>query len=219
MASLQADSRIFAKSFSLPLPTRFHSLPYDNTPGRAQGRQLLFLSDTIVVACFDDGVHDGNALACVLLAAYLASGIMKYAASSPVPLAYRGTMALGEFTLAENFIVGPAVDEAAQQMNAADGAIVWLMPSAAHLLRETDLQDHVCFHDVPLKGRSNYRTAVVSPFDDIASASDRRSAREAILRTFNRDSVDVEIKKQNTARFLDRCLEWAERVEASKNAS
>jgi hypothetical protein len=178
MLTLQGDGRNVAKSFALSFPTRFHTLPFDNTPGRAQGRRVLFLSDTVVVACVDDGAGDGNALACVFVASYLASGIMKYASLSPIPLAYRGTMAYGEFALEENFIVGPAVDEAAEQVDAADGALVWLMPSASRLLQEDDLQEYVCFHDVPLKGGSTYRTAVISPLVDVQKPEDRRTARE-----------------------------------------
>lgn len=46
------------------------------------------------------------------------------------PLVLRGCVSYGEHLSEGNFIAGPAVDEAAEYMNVAEGAFVWLLPSA-----------------------------------------------------------------------------------------
>lgn len=46
------------------------------------------------------------------------------------PLVLRGCISYGEHLSEGNFIVGPVVDEAAEYMNIAEGAFVWLLPSA-----------------------------------------------------------------------------------------
>lgn len=45
-------------------------------------------------------------------------------------LVLRGCISYGEHLSEGNFIAGPAVDEAAEHMNIAEGAFVWLLPSA-----------------------------------------------------------------------------------------
>lgn len=52
-------------------------------------------------------------------------------------LVLRGCITYGEHISEGNFIVGPAVDEAAEHMNVAEGAFIWLLPSAAIRYRST----------------------------------------------------------------------------------
>jgi hypothetical protein len=46
-------------------------------------------------------------------------------------LTLRGCVSCGQHLCAGNFLVGPAVDAAAENMNIAQGAFVWLLPAAA----------------------------------------------------------------------------------------
>jgi len=48
-----------------------------------------------------------------------------------VPLLLRGCISFGQHLCQSNFLVGPAVDEAAEYMNEPEGAFIWLLPSAA----------------------------------------------------------------------------------------
>ncbi len=48
-------------------------------------------------------------------------------------LVMRGCISYGEFISDGNFIVGPAVDRAAEHMNIAEGAFVWLLPNVTAL--------------------------------------------------------------------------------------
>lgn len=51
------------------------------------------------------------------------------------PLVLRGCVTYGEHLSNGNFIVGPAVDDAAEHMNIPEGAFVWLHPTAASKFR------------------------------------------------------------------------------------
>jgi len=51
------------------------------------------------------------------------------------PLVLRGCVTYGEHLSNGNFIVGPAVDDAAEHMNIPEGAFVWVHPTAASRLR------------------------------------------------------------------------------------
>jgi hypothetical protein len=52
------------------------------------------------------------------------------------PFVLRGCITYGEHVSEGNVIVGPAVDDAAEQMSISEGAFVWLHPSAAFRLRK-----------------------------------------------------------------------------------
>ena len=113
----------------------------------------------------------------------------------------------------QNFLIGPAIDEAVESMDAAQGALVWTMPSTNLLLSSirSPIPGLVQF-DVPLKGGDTFRTWVVSPFDPKPQPQDRNpQAREelaqTILNEFDRTSLGIELKRQNTQRFLEACLQ------------
>lgn len=65
-------------------------------------------------------------------------------------------MAVGEYEVLPHFVIGPAIDEAADAHERAQGAIVWLMPSArarvAEWLHPQPTNTHLVRFDVPLKG-------------------------------------------------------------------
>jgi hypothetical protein len=156
----------------------------------------------------------GLAVTCAVLAHVIAE-----AARDPVPLAFRGAIAFGEYSAEEEFVIGPAVDEAAAAHEAADAAIVWLCPSAVEVLQKFQPSDAAIVKlrelerkyllnecDVPLKQGRSYRTAVVQPFAAVESSKIDASI-ERTLSTFGSHDVDVAVKKQNTSKFLS----WARR--------
>ena len=84
---------------------------------------------------------------------------VRAAALATKPVAYRGAVSVGYFAIEDNFILGPAVDEAAGLMEVADAAVVWLTPSAEKLRHDLRLPQDNWSHmvidaDVPLKDRS-----------------------------------------------------------------
>jgi len=116
------------------------------------GVDLVFLSDTITLGVGVEDLKDlGTALLC---ACTLAQRAMRLALREEPRLVYRGAIAVGSFRLAGPFIVGPAVDEAAELMEVAEGAFVWLTPSAQRAFDYGDFEcwDLVPRHPVPVKG-------------------------------------------------------------------
>jgi len=195
-------------------------------PGNAMAScRLSMLSDTVVLALGTKPAEvltaQGNAPDvargwAVMVAARFASWIMRNAALAEPAFVYRGCIAHGEFILEENFMVGPAVDQAAEAMNSAQGGFVWLTPSArsefeaAYILnlRASPLGMYPLVPcDVPLKGGDVYGTYAVSPFDEFGKSSpaERGPLLERIMATFG-GGLEVEIKAQNTRRFLTSVL-------------
>ena len=141
---------------------------------------------------------------------------LRAAALAETSVAYRGAIACGEMDLAKDFTVGPAVDDAATGMEAADGAFVWLMPSALAFCRRLQswqwahVWERTVEFPVSLSGRA-FRTQVVNPFifqDAPPEPGTIDSLEAAILGSFRSDDLGVQIKRQNTARFLSRARAW-----------
>jgi len=130
------------------------------------------------------------------------------AAENDPTLVYRGCIAFGEFEIREQFLIGPAIDEAAEAEKLADGALIWLCPSATRIVETISPSKPlnrslrvVRDYPVPLKEGRSYRTHVVNPLLDCA---DPDALARRILDFFRLDRLDIAVKRQNTANFL-RC--------------
>jgi hypothetical protein len=128
--------------------------------------------------------------------------LQRAAALCETPLLYRGVVAVGSFTIEQNFLIGPAVDEAAELMDLADGPYVWLTPAAAqlkHLIRE-DPDDHwdrmSTRHRVPFKSGKSLTVTVLDPFA-LCTPDERQLATQSALRSMNSKRLDVAIKREN----------------------
>ena len=194
--------------------------------------QARFLSDTIVLAVaikdftrsfLNDTPAAGEPFytmatkgLAVHVACSLASAMLAAAAKSDPALAYRGCISCGDFEVHDNFLVGPAVDEAAAAIDLAQGAFVWLLPSALDVFMGFAERAHSRAQDgptlpylpfnVPLKGGDEFSTYAVSPCALAGSSRDRDEIRSRIMDTFI-GGLDVQIKKQNTLRFMDACAD------------
>jgi hypothetical protein len=123
----EAYSRVVPKYSSSMLsfgPIRFH---------------LRLLSDTVVLSIQyeDAGYSKGaepderqkNLLASV--ACECASVLARLFIDSEMPLPLRGCISFGHHLCEGNFVIGPAVDQAAEYMNEPDGAFIWALPAVA----------------------------------------------------------------------------------------
>jgi hypothetical protein len=174
-----------------------------------------FLSDTAVIGVeLAPDNPAGVDLACVGVAAAVITNILVEAVSSEPRLLYRGCITYGDFDMASSFIVGPAVDECAELYETAEGAFVWLSPSARHVVDNPTPHTGemlTSLYPVPLKS-GVFETYAVNPFGKLpAQPSDDANA---LIRNFEaafgepRD-VAVEIKRRNTRAFLahaEKCL-------------
>jgi hypothetical protein len=132
------------------------------------------------------------------------SYIMRTTAQAQVPLVWRGVIAAGDCFIDpdDKVFIGPAVDEAADLYEQANGAFAWLAPSAARLNYpgwSGPWYNLLGDYDVPLKGGRSFRTKVVNPFVRISHETEAfEQIRRNSLKAMASDSLDVQIKRQNT---------------------
>lgn len=172
-----------------------------------------FLSDTIVVGLsLPDSVGSNRDSLSVVFVTDILTRILAWSARSSTPLAYRGAVTYGEYEIQPHFIVGQAIDDAANYFERAQAAVIWLSPQArdmvAQQLRRQPRNTHLIRFAVPLKAGENYDTYTVSPILQAKDEEDAKAITTAILNTFRTNSLDVAVKKQNTINHLRACYEW-----------
>ena len=187
-----------------------------------QQRRLRFLSDTIVVGSsitpkpgFEPIERDARTyrLLSFVDVCRVVAGLQSWfltSASDP-PLAWRGAIAWGDFTIEEEFLIGPATDEAAEAEKSAEAALVWFCPSALKELDEqlegpltfgfrNDVVPIVRSWEVQLKYGQRFETAVVRPYGDTKALV--AGAHRAFFERRGPQPVDVHVKFQNTRTYL-----------------
>jgi hypothetical protein len=116
-------------------------------------------------------------------------------------------MAVGRFEMAGNFIIGPAVDEAAESMDAANAAAVWLTPSAVRAWTTAEFHKDEVFSAVvtpcvvPMKGGERYETFAANDCASIDDPDERTNHVARVIGTFRGNRMELEIKRQNTVRL------------------
>jgi hypothetical protein len=119
---------------------------------------------------------------------------------------YRGAVSVGKFAIDETFLLGPAVDEAAELMDLADGPFVWLAPTAFHLgsfggSTGVDWERLALKYAVPLKEGRRLQSRVLNPFYS-CSKEERPTAEKNLLARLNGTRVDVLVKRHNAREFF-----------------
>jgi hypothetical protein len=130
---------------------------------------------------------------------------------------------VGTFEIDENFLIGPAVDEAAECMNIAEGAFVWLTRSASDCVEEAArglkaLEDSVGHpldnsfdlslfrpYEMPIKKSATQTVPVLNMLAGEHVATQKEIATR-LISSFDSTRTDVQMKKQNTKSFLETCL-------------
>jgi len=177
-----------------------------------------FLSDTIAIGLWlkPSQSRMSNRSCIDFLSGHVGNVLKRSSESDPV-FAYRGAISFGDFEIGSNdrFIVGAAVDDAAEHHELAQGAFVWLTPTAVDIF-ETDKTEspvhHLLQYSVPLKGGSRFDTYVVTPFGYCNTSKQCDDVKRKILESFSSKTLDVRVKYQETARFLDFARnEWVNR--------
>jgi hypothetical protein len=179
---------------------------------------MSFLSDSIAMAAElgkepsdSDATPEARAIGWVVLQL---SELLRTAAMTDPPLAYRGVLTFGEFTIDDRFILGPAVDEAARYEREAEGAFVWLDPVAKHIVEDDPHQNAAPWFPegaelhltrVPMKQGRAFETFAVLPFK--TGSRSKKQVIDRIISTFDATSLDVVIKRDNTRRFLEAGVE------------
>ncbi len=172
-----------------------------------------FLSDTIVLGLsLPDTVGANRDALSVIFVTDILTRILAWSARSSTPLAYRGAVAYGEYEIQPHFIVGKAIDDAASCYELAQAAVVWLLPQTrdivANHLRGQSHNSHLVRFEVPLKAGNAFDSYTVSPIVQAKDVQDAEALTAAILNTFQQQSLDIAVKKQNTINHLRACYEW-----------
>ena len=175
---------------------------------------VVTLSDTIVVSAAVTAkfasIDVTTDLECQVVAlasvCSKAGTICSMILNSNTPLVYRAAVAVGEFVHDDRFLMGPAIDEAAEQEKHAAGGLVWLTASAAKVVYEArreglfgDLELFlVSDYPVPMKD-GDHLASVVNPlrFD-----FNHDRFLERVEATFTDCREDVQRKRTNTMAFL-----------------
>jgi hypothetical protein len=165
---------------------------------------LRVVSDTIIVAAqgWDDALPNPRSHAEYFLAQVvgICRECLSVAAKEPEPVSFRGCIAVGDVCIQDDFVLGDAVDEAAQWHEQAEAALVWLAPSALRMSTAENpfnlLGWQLLRWNVPLKGGCSYETFAVNPHPLDQDVEQR------LLQSFG-DRVEVNAKKQHTRRFLE----------------
>lgn len=172
--------------------------------------RTLFVSDSIFITAGLQG-SQGPAVdtMCVGIVASLAALAMFLGTEGIVPLAYRGAISFGRYLVHQDrsFVVGPAVDEAAQAEAFAQGAFVWLTPSARDAIERLPTPvppPHLVEYDIPLKGLGSFSTYSVNPLKtNFFSPSDKQVFLAQLTRAMDSPSLDVVLKQDNTLFFYE----------------
>lgn len=143
------------------------------------------------------------------LVAEVSSAIVGCAVLLDAPFIYRGAISVGECERRGQFVVGPAIDEAAELERFAEGAMIIFAPSALDLDRvlqqgKPEPPDGLLIrnYDVPGKEGRTLKTHVLNAL----SYWPPELVRARMLSRFDSRRLDVYLKRQNTAALLERAV-------------
>ncbi len=173
--------------------------------------QLLVraFSDTLVVGCsaaaapqcpstHRQAVENLAPGVAIQVVSEMVAGIASTSATARTPMAYRGAIAFGNLAYRSSFLVGPAIDEAAEMEHQPEGAFIVVCPSASAFLAK-DSRDLPLLYSYPVPcKRGVSRMHVINP---TYYTLDPNKYLKSILHTFTGDD-SVLRKRANTKTFL-----------------
>lgn len=190
---------------------------------------LRFFSDTVIICAPAPSAPILPELAqfdSLLRVTAAASRIASVAANpDPAPpIAFRGAISCGEYDLTDKFVIGQAIDDAAEAERLGQGALIWFTPSATRVFeaasermkRDGPIAQRAALFmpallwPVPLKGGDVYETWVVNP---LSMAETTQAVGDGIMAAMDAPGLDVAIKRQNTSTFLVNAREAKGRVQ------
>lgn len=180
---------------------------------------IKFMSDTIVIGSVAKSTDDEDMAGSLWNVARMCALVAYLGRRPPASrLLYRGTIASGKFLMSENFLIGEAIDEAAELFELSQIPCTWLAPSAVCVLDEQGhstpgvaepISHSILWYNqlinnvpVPVKGGSSCDTWCVQPYHGLF-----RSGRKEILNAFGRRPLafEIDLKRQATEQWLIQC--------------
>lgn len=176
------------------------------------------ISDTIIVAVTirgsaSPGYPDRLVHRAMLSAVLIASHLMDSALDGTPPLLFRGCVAAGRMNIDGDFMIGPAVDEAAGFFEQSDGPFFWMAPSALHIVDEYaetffDRIEPIYMirYPVPMKNGTTMPTLVHHYFGLRRNLNHDKWVlkRRRLIQAFGTElRPDIVRKRHNAVAFLD----------------
>jgi hypothetical protein len=139
----------------------------------------------------------------------MVAAIASTSAAQPTPLAYRGAIAFGNLAHRSSFLIGPAIDEAAEMEHQPEGAFVVVCPSASAFI-SSERRDLPLLYDYPVPCKNGpsrmhvvnptcytldatkYAGSILNTFAGDESVARKRANTETLLLAAAKDSVAVE---------------------------
>jgi hypothetical protein len=182
--------------------------PDEDTPPLSADMRVAFFSDTIILSAGTrpesaDALGPDLPARLITLAADHVGGIVYRAATARPPLFYRGCISYGEYVAGDNVVVGPAIDDAAENMDEAQGAFVWLTPKALTAYETHASGWPLIQYPVPLHVGHSFPTFAVAPFERGRTHQEIEVLKAAVKREMRSNALDVSIKAHLTVKFLD----------------
>lgn len=177
--------------------------------------RVALMSDTLVVGAWTTAppgneTNSASEFVSLLTVSGAIAVALVHGAKGPVPLAYRGCVTVGKFAMRQSFIVGPAVDRAANLGARTDGAIVWLDEQASEIIRDDEVPPWcIPAYPVPLNATKSEPAIAQSAFTinpHFGVLNDGLALRKNILSTFVGNRSDIVRKRENTDKFLQRAV-------------
>lgn len=180
--------------------------------------EIRFMSDTVVIT--SRIANNWNVpvapYASVYRVSQIAAHLVWSALCAGIPMSFRGCITYGKFIAEDQFLLGPAIDEAASLEREAEGAFVWLAPSGLAVCKAEPMElaisgrlepDVMLPWSIPLKGGRSYDTLALHFGVTHMPATRWNEILVSLKSTFLNSngvapSFEVEIKRQNTLRYL-----------------
>lgn len=180
--------------------------------------EVRLLSDTVAIS-LTSSKNENDPFSDLLAIAAIIQAVIDLFLENEPQLLLRGCITHGKHHIEDNFLIGPAVDEAAEYMDSAQGAFVWFLPNAATIIESTlafmekdrdmifSFLNAMCpSYQVPIKGGHYLDTRVINP---IINKSPEVAGRlmEVCAKVMDVNKMDVWMKRQHTLEFLTYCKE------------
>jgi hypothetical protein len=142
----------------------------------------------------------------------IAGSIMSDALGRTPTLLFRGCVATGRIKEDTDFLIGPAVDEAAERFEKADGPFLWLAPSALDVCRRYEAtflerieQTLMVPYRLPLNNGASAKTRVFTHFYVAQDKEARMKIRQRILEAFGNQALAPSVgrKRENVVKFFE----------------
>jgi len=183
----------------------------------ALDHRVRCISDTIIVAVTlrDSAIGhypERPIYRAMLSAALIASHMMGFALDGSPQFLFRGCMATGRLNIDGDFLIGPAIDEAAELFEQSDGPFFWMAPSALRIndsYADTFVDriepNLMVRYPIPVKNGKSIETLVHNYFGLTQSPNQRAITRENVLHAFGSTELSPEVEKKrcNTLSFLN----------------